>query len=325
MTVRAFFRAATISSAKPPYDTLHLKIFYPADLSANQPNSRSGDAPANSQLAPFPVVIFFSGINCNSERYQWLAVELAQQGLVVVLFTWVSEYLPGNTGLTPGTDLSQTTPDTYGTAATALALPTLLAELERLQTEGVLAGLLNLEQIILGGHSAGGRLALENANPQFYPQVTAAFAYGAHTAAATMLGFPPNTILPLSGGRSLLLMGGTCDGVIAANSGYYGMPAGDPTGAILRTFHEALSGGREDAYLVLVEGANHFAMVDPLDTTIAQAVNDLPTTHPVADIRAFMAKTIGLFIAAHVQQNAPALQELQQHSSHPLVAQFERK
>ena len=98
----------------------------------------------------------------------------------------------------------------YGKAPTASALPTLLKELEKLQSEGVLAGLLDLNSVILGGHSAGGRVAIENADSQFFPSVVAAFAYGAHTAAITQFricsGHNPTSTRfvapPVNGGNS---------------------------------------------------------------------------------------------------------------------------
>lgn len=141
--------------------------------------------------------------------YQWLAVKLAERGLVVVTFSWVAENLPGIVGLTPGVDIKMLAPNIYGTGSTASALPTLLKALERLQVESVLAGLLDLDHIILGGHSASSRVAICSAAPRFFPQVVAAFAYGAHTAAAVQLGYPPNTILPLPDSLPLLLIGGT--------------------------------------------------------------------------------------------------------------------
>ena len=96
MIVRAFFRAAKVESAKPPYDTIHLKVLYPARMLGNEQETNFGVVPADNQQAPFPVVIFFSGINCSPEAYQWLAVDLVQRGLVVVTFAWVTEYYAWN-------------------------------------------------------------------------------------------------------------------------------------------------------------------------------------------------------------------------------------
>ncbi|MBW4653697.1 MAG: hypothetical protein KME20_11775 [Kaiparowitsia implicata GSE-PSE-MK54-09C] len=215
MTVRALFRAATVEGHPAPYNTIHLKVFYPAQLSGGEQETNLGLVPAAVEKAPFSVVILFNGINCGPELYQWLAVALAEQGLAAVTFAWVAENLPGMIALTPGVDLKMLMPDQYGQGPTASALPALLNELENLNAQGVLAGLLDLDHVILGGHSAGGRVAIESASPEFFPQVCAAFAYGAHTAAVTQLGYSAGKILPLPDHLPLLLMGGTRDGVIA--------------------------------------------------------------------------------------------------------------
>lgn len=327
MAVRALFQAVRVETAASPYDTIQLKVFYPAQMSGSDQEQNLGIVPADSQQAPFAIVILFNGINCGSELYQWLAVKLAERGLVVVTFSWIAENLPGMVALTPGVDLKMLAPDTYGTGPTASALPALLAALERLQAEGVLAGWLNLNQIILGGHSAGGRVAIESADPRFYPQVAAAFAYGAHTAAITQLGYEAGTILPLPDSLPLLLIGGTCDGVIANSSHRYGVTWKHPTEAVTRTFREAIDGGRGDSYLLLLEGANHFSVVDPFDATTGRAFLDFPTTQPEDQLRNLMAEAIGLFIDAHVRSQPAALDTLNQLSnlSHPLIASFERK
>jgi alpha-beta hydrolase superfamily lysophospholipase len=310
-TIRAFYRAVKVKSAPSPYDTLYLKVFYPAQMSGNQLEIDQGIVPADSSQAPFPVVIFFNGINCAAEGYQWLAEKLAQRGLVVVTFNWIAENLPGIVGITPGVDVMMWQPGKYGTAPSATALPALLEELQRLQQEGLLAGMLDLQRVILGGHSAGGRVALENANRRFFPQVAGAFTYGAHSAAPTQLGYDPGTILPLPAEVPTLLLGGTCDGVIANSSFRYGMES-DATKAMMRTFSEALNRQENDKYLVLLEGANHFVMVDPFDATTGRAFLDFPLQKPADQIRDLIAEITGLFIQAHILNQPEASSDLQQ-------------
>jgi hypothetical protein len=88
VNVRALFQAIKVANATTPYDTLQLKVFYPAQRAV-------GDAALSTSAPPFKVVIFFSGINCSAQLYQWLAVNLSARGLVVVTFDWVAENLPG--------------------------------------------------------------------------------------------------------------------------------------------------------------------------------------------------------------------------------------
>lgn len=327
MTIRALFQAAKIEDAASPYDTTHLKVFYPAQISGSDREQNLGEVPADSHYAPFQVVILFNGINCGPELYQWLAVKLAERGLVVVTFSWVAENLPGMIALTPGVDLKMLTPSAYGKGPTASALLTLLSALEQLQAEGVLAGLLDLNHIILGGHSAGGRVAIESAGSGFHSQIVAAFAYAAHTAAGEQMGYASGTILPLPDSLPLLLMGGTCDGVIANSSHRYGVTWEKATTPVMRTFREAIAGGRGDSYLLLLEGANHFSVVDPFDSTTGRPFLDFPATQLEDQIRDLMAEAIGLFIDAHVRSQEKALAALHQllNSPHPLIASFERK
>ncbi|WP_341525760.1 dienelactone hydrolase [Nostoc sp. UHCC 0302] len=327
MLVRAFFEAAKVESAKSPYDTVHLKIFYPAKMSGSHLEKDMGIVPVDPEQAPFPVVIFFNGVNCEAQKYQWLAVELAKRGLVIVLFNWIAENIPGIVGLTPGVDLANWNPEVYGTAPTAAALPAILAKLEDLQTKGILAGTLDLQRIILGGHSAGGRVAIENADRSFFPQVSAAFAYGAHNTGGVALGYEPGTMLPLPDTLPLLLIGGTCDGVIANSSDRYGVDSGNATTPVIRTFTEAIAGGRNDSYLVLLEGANHFSMADSLDSTTGRPFLDFPATQPQENFRLLMGEIIGLFIDTHIRLQPEASQQLEQllNATNPLIKSFERK
>lgn len=327
MSVRAFFRAATVDGADSPYNIIQLKVFYPAQFTGSDQEQDMGIVPADAQQSPFEVVIFFNGINCGPELYQWLAVKLAQRGLVVITFAWIAENLPGMVALTPGVAIDQLTPAMYGKAPTASALPTLLKEVEKLQSEGVLAGLLDLNSVILGGHSAGGRVAIESADSRFFPSVVAAFAYGAHTAAITQLGYAAGTILPLPDSLPLLLIGGTRDGVIANSSDRYGVTWEEATTPVKRTFQEAIAGGRNDSYLLLLEGANHFSIADPFDATTGRPFLDFPATQSTEKLRNLIAETVGMFIDAHVCNEAKSIEFLDQIlvSNHPLIASFERK
>jgi len=59
MNVRALFRAAKVEDASSPYDTIHLKVFYPAQMSDNDQEQNLGIVPADAQQSPFKIVIFF--------------------------------------------------------------------------------------------------------------------------------------------------------------------------------------------------------------------------------------------------------------------------
>ncbi|KOP26085.1 dienelactone hydrolase [Hapalosiphon sp. MRB220] len=327
MTVRAFFQVAKVESVRPPYDTIYLKILYPAKMSGSHTENNLGIVPVDRQKAPFPVVILFNGFNCEAQIYQWLAVKLVERGLVVVTFNWIAEDLPGVVSLTPGVDITTCQPGIYGTVPTSSALPTLLGKLEQLQAEGILAGMLDLERVILGGHSAGGRVAIENANPGFFPQVAASFAYAGHSMGGTMMGYKPGTILPLPDSLPMLLIGGTRDGVIANSSDRYGIASGDATTAVMRTFQEAIAGGRNDSYLVFLEGANHFIIADPFDYTTGRPFLDFPTTQSPEALRLLTADIIGLFIDAHVRNQTEALHQLNQllNNSHTLIQSWQSK
>lgn len=324
ITVRAFYRAAKVNTAQPPYDTIHLKVFYPGLISDNI-KSNEDLIPVHTEDAPFPIVIFLSGFNCHPNMYEWLAISLASRGMILVTFSWIEKYFPGRVSLTPGFNVENWKPNNYGKFSSSSTLSTIINELEKLNTSGPLAGMLDLQNIILGGHSAGGRIAMENADPNYYP-VVASFSYGASSIAPVMLGYEPRKILPLPDRNPLLIMGGTRDGSIAKMSSNCGFLS-HPTRVIEKTFEQGILGGRNDSYLLLLEGANHFTISDPMDETTAIPFLDYPATQSETELRSLMAKIIVLFIDVHVREKRTANESLNQYlqSSHPLIASIQRK
>ena len=293
--IRAIFHATTLPNANAPYNVLHLKIYYPAVPTNSDAERMSGVIPADKSHTPMPVVIFFNGINVGMESYHWLAVKLAEANIVTVMYTHVAETLPNVIGLTPAIDLSKVKPDTYGSGATCPAIQPILDSLAQLNDDekSPLHQVLDLNNIILGGHSAGGTVALQNG--QFFDQVKAVFSYAGHTMASTMLGFAPGTVLNI-GSKRTLLMRGDKDGVIAASRIRYGTDEQSPD-PVEKTFDEAYqpSAGSE-AYDVLVKGANHFAIAHPLDETTGRFFLDMEMTRPAEEIRNQIASLVLSFI-----------------------------
>ena len=297
--IRALFHATKLPNASAPFDTLHLKIYYPALPTNSESERMSGVITADKSHALMSVVIFFNGINVGIESYHWLAVKLAEENIVTVMYTHVAETLPNVIGLTPSVDLARVKPDSYGSGATCPAIQPILDLLAQLNSDEMnpLFQALDLNHIILGGHSAGGTMALQNG--QFFEQVKAVFAYAGHTMASTMLGFAPGEVLKIAN-KPTLLMRGDRDGVIAASRVRYGAGEQSPD-PVEKTFDEAIqASGRMDAYDVLIQGANHFSIAHPLDETTGRFFLDLETSRPNEDIRDEIVNLVKSFINKHV-------------------------
>jgi hypothetical protein len=292
VVVRAIFRSVRIPGLTAPNDTAHLKIYFRGAPTGSDMERNSGMVPCDDAHGPYPIVILLPGINVGPEGFAWLAHDLVGKGFVCVTYSLIGEEFPGLVSLTPGLDLSALGPDTYGKRPSSLALGPILDDLAALNETGVLAGCLDLTCIALGGHSAGGTTALVNANPAWFKGVSAAFAYGAHTAAATMLGHPQGTMNAVCPDIPVLIMGGDRDGVIAQSAARYGDPPGDALGRVIATFDQALSRNQGDCVLAIVAGANHFSIIAPQDHATGRGFLDRPETS--ADAR----KVIGALITA---------------------------
>ena len=321
--VRALYRAARAPDRAAPYDTLTLKVYYPSQYGDTAAERDSGFIPAAAERAPFPVVLILPGINISLEAYGWLATALAQAGFVAVTYSWVTIDMADIVSASPGLDFAALRHDHYGSEPSCPAIPVLLTELGKMQEQGLLAGLLDLQQVVLGGHSAGGTLALLNANRDWFPGVRAAFGYGAHTAGNPRLGWPEHSIMPLPGQLPLLIMGGNQDGVIPGSSHRYGATdeGAGSSSPVERTFRQGVAGNSGGRHLLIVDGANHFSFVWPQDSTTGRAYLERPAGGDGERLRGYMAELIVNFCrqAGGDKAATVALEKLC-NVAHPLAA-----
>lgn len=300
--VRAQYVAVEVPGHPAPHRTIQAKVHYPAAPTGSDAERLTGTIPADTKAGPLRVVIFIPGVNVGAESYGWLAQHLAARGYAFVTFNWVAEVMPGMVGLTPGIDLDACRYENWGQAPTATAVRPLLDVLAELNAgEGPLAGTLDLTRVALGGHSGGGTVALHASDHRFFPEVRAVFSYAAHTITSTMLGWPEDTVAPIAADCPVLLLGGTRDGVMARSADRYGKD-GHAVDPVSRTYAEAIPDARRGpCEVVLVEGANHFAIGHPEDPTVARGFLDLEPEGDPARHRQDIASRITTFLARHLR------------------------
>jgi dienelactone hydrolase len=304
--VQTLVRATRIEGAPAPYDTAHVWVTYPAGDEVVDP---IGTLAATAAGVPFPLVVWFPGMGTDPAYYRWLGQAIARAGYVFVTTSYVGAVPPAQFGLTPGVDLTVAAPDTFGTGPVSSTLgPVLdvLADLNAPEGGSPLAGLLDLDTVALGGHSAGGTVALESHDHRWFPQVRAVVTYAAHTMASTMFGWPPGTALPLPGDCPVLLMTGSEDGLITRSARFYGVPEDDydPVGTTFATLPDRpeSAGSR----LVVLNGANHFSITWPDDGGTPRAGDDNPATAPPDEVRRLIRETFVHFLHQHVRKDSDA-------------------
>ena len=327
-TVRALYRAARISGETAPYDTLTLKLYYPCQFSDSLDERKTGVIPPDTGRSPFPIVVLMPDIDIPQEGYGWLAAELARAGFAAVTYSWIAEDERGMVRSTPGVQLKRLAKKRFGRKPSCPALPAVFSELKRVNRKGPLAGHLNLACVILGGHATGGRMALLNANTDWFPAVCGVFSYAGHTLAEPDLGWDKRSVIPLATDLPMLVMGGTEDGVIAtAERPRENREATGATDKIERTFKHGVKGKRGDRHLVLVEGASHFTFVTPKDGTTGLTFLDNKTRGSGKKLRQYLAQAIVTFCDTACRGNPMSGADLKAlcDASHPLVAHAEHK
>lgn len=324
--VRSIWTATKVPGLDAPNDTAHLKVYYPAVYGGTLEERMTGIMPADEKGAPYPVVLFLSGVNIGQDSYRWLMIELAKAGYVALTFDMIAEQTAGYFGTTPGLDLGVLKPGEYGTRPASIAIEPILATLAEQNANGPLAGMLDLDRIVIAGHSGGGTVAMESARAAFFPACKATFSYSAHCVPADVLGFPKGTVLEVAPDIASLIMGGTADEVMRGSAVRYNEDGATRVDPVVRTYDEGVAGGRDDAWFVLWEGANHFAMGDE-DPTCARGFLDTPAPSDPAATRSDMAAVITNFLNAYVKDDPLALESLEKFLAQPptTVAEVRRK
>lgn len=283
MRVRAVYDAVAVPGAEPPYGSAQVVVHYPAVAADGDP-TLGIVAPASDSL---PVLLLAGNFNCPPELYTWLAKRLAAQGWAVVTWSWVAPLFGGRAGLTTGIDLAAVTPAAFGSRIPSQLLPALVSALPQVADVGPA---LDLSRLALGGHSAGGTLALLCSSWLGAP----AFSYGGHTRTQVPQGFGEDHYLPLGDGPPLLLLGGTEDGIGDAI-------ARAQTGRVLPghpmavTAERAVPPGRR-CEVVLVEGANHYSFCEGYDGTSGRGYLEAPSTGDPAALRDVIAGHVERFL-----------------------------
>ncbi len=300
-------------------------LYYPGDDQRFTEARLTGRVPPIQTPDPWPVVVMMPGINVTPDGYRWLAYRLVADGICVVTYTAVGSLGPAGRGITPGIDMTALLPDTIGTRPSSTVLEPLLNRLNGAgHDDSPVTGLLDLGSVVLGGHSAGGTVALHNSDPAWVPGLKAVFTYGAHTMTAATLGHGESAVVAAPAEVPVMLLAGTADGVIAASSDRYRSTTHDAVhDPIRRTFDEGIARDHGDSWLVELTDAGHFAICWPLDTTSGRTFLEVDPVNADPAVRALLGDLIAAFVATSLGRTATTT--LEHLVEHRLVNHWRRR
>ncbi|MCY4630308.1 MAG: alpha/beta hydrolase [bacterium] len=291
--------------------SLRATLFYPADPAGLAAARLTGTVPPAAG-DPLPIVVLAPGINVAPGSYRRLATRLAGAGLVVAVYSLIGDLGPVGDGITPGIDLGALAPGIAGTRPSA---PVLGEVIDLVAADPLLGGATDPARLAFGGHSAGGTVALQNAEPAWFPGVRAAFAYAGHTMAASGLGHGDAAVMPIPAATPLLLLSGARDGVIAASRDRY--RSGDGDGGhesrhepVRRTFEDAIGAPCGDCWWIELADGVHFTPCDPVDETSGRSFLDPADPPRRAETGRLLGDLLLAFLLEHLAGGPARLGDL---------------
>ena len=283
----------------PDTDASMATLYYAADEGALDAARLTGLVAADRSRSPWPLVIVLPGINVPPDSYRWLAIRLVRAGYCVATYANIGSLGPAGRGITPGIDLAAFGPDIIASHCSATALGPLLDAIADLDEP--VRGLIDFDRVAIGGHSAGGTVALHNTDPSWVSGLACAFSFGGHTMTSMSLGHGEASITAVPSKVPILLLAGADDGVIAASRDRYRNDdqAHDP---VRRTFDEAIRRNQNDSWLVELADGNHFTICDPIDETSGRSFleAELRSTDRLA--RDTLASVLAAFLDEHCRE-----------------------